>query len=532
MWSARAGLAGEVEENVFGAASYGFDAAALKEGFDLIGRVWQRDARAQEARGDNAPAGDGGADFAADGFDFRQLRHRRSGARGEVAQAVPIRAGVFVLADVDDAGAGLFQKIHDAAAGMAVHFQERLGAAEEPPEMAISEFERAAHAFALAAADGGGQLEQQRASGREQTHEFAQVAAAEARVHVLERDVGVNEIEVGGGERAQVPALVENVFAAIGEAVVAAGEFDHRRGNVYANDGFEVAGQGLGQPAGAATEIERVFFRGQWVSGFKVIHDAGDFPDAGGEELIHVPAVVVLARRGEDGPIRIALAEDGPLPLQRSEAHLPLSSPSADEAWDNRTVAKPRELEHRLERAGQELRLLQKISRYLVRDIPLQEALNGVVSLVVEFMDCDSCLLYRLEGRDLILCASNTAQASAVGRVRLSLDEGLTGWVARERRLLAIFREAYRDPRFKTFTDLPEDTFEAFLSAPLITRKGVAGVINVQHRDAHAHTGGEMELLATVGELTGCLLELSKDERGTGDGERALQSAHTSAPDN
>jgi hypothetical protein len=36
------------------------------------------------------------------------------------------------------------------------------------------------------------------------------------------------------------------------------------------------------------------------------------------------------------------------------------------------------------------------------------------------------------------------------------------------------------------------------------------GVINVQHRDPHAHNGGEMELLTTVGEQVGCLLELSR----------------------
>jgi len=43
--------------------------------------------------------------------------------------------------------------------------------------------------------------------------------------------------------------------------------------------------------------------------------------------------------------------------------------------------------------------------------------------------------------------------------------------VARERRLLTISREAYHDPRFKLFTDLPEDTYEAFLSAPVMVKR-------------------------------------------------------------
>jgi uroporphyrinogen-III synthase len=145
----------------------------------------------------------------------------------------------------------------------------------------------------------------------------------------------------------------------------------------------------------------------------------------------------------------------------------------------------------------------------MVRDIGLAESFHGVVELVVEFMECDSCLLYLLERDELVLCASNNPRPDTIGKVRLKLGEGLTGWVARERRLLSISREAYLDPRFKLFTDLPEDTFDAFLSAPVIVRNRVAGVINVQHRQPHFHTGGEMELLTTVGEQVGCLAALA-----------------------
>jgi signal transduction protein with GAF and PtsI domain len=166
-------------------------------------------------------------------------------------------------------------------------------------------------------------------------------------------------------------------------------------------------------------------------------------------------------------------------------------------------------LEIRLESAELQVQLLQKISRLMVREVPLVKALDRVVSLVVEFMHSDSCLLYLLQDHELVLCASNNPQPDTIGNVRLKLGEGLTGWVARERRLLSVSREAYADPRFKLFTDLPEDTYEAFLSAPVIIRGRVAGVINVQHRAPHSHTGGEMELLTTVGEQVGCLLALA-----------------------
>ena len=172
-------------------------------------------------------------------------------------------------------------------------------------------------------------------------------------------------------------------------------------------------------------------------------------------------------------------------------------------------MARLKDLESRLDHTERQLRLVQKISRFMVREMNLGEALQEVVSLVVEFMECDSCLLYLIKDQDLVLCASNNPQPGTLGRVRLKLGEGLTGWVARERRLLSVSREAYLDPRFKLFTALPEDTYEAFLSAPVLARNRVTGVINVQHREPHFHSGGEMELLTTVGEQIGCLVTMA-----------------------
>jgi signal transduction protein with GAF and PtsI domain len=173
-------------------------------------------------------------------------------------------------------------------------------------------------------------------------------------------------------------------------------------------------------------------------------------------------------------------------------------------------MSRSKELDVRLQRTEQQLALFQKISRFMVRDLSLTDVLQGIVSLVVEFTQCDSCLVYLLDGEDLVLCASNMPHPSTIGKLRMKSNEGLTGWVARERRLLAISREAYKDQRFKTFGELPEDTYEAFLSAPVIARNRVVGVINVQHRMPHQHTGSEMEVLATVGEQVGCMLVLAR----------------------
>ncbi len=173
---------------------------------------------------------------------------------------------------------------------------------------------------------------------------------------------------------------------------------------------------------------------------------------------------------------------------------------------------KARELEARLERVEQQLRLFQRVSRLMTRDMELDDVLHEIVTLIRDFLECDSCLIYLVEDGELALYATSDHDQRNLGKVRLRLSEGLTGWVARERRLLAISREAYSDPRFKFFKDLPQDTFEAFLSVPIISQGPVVGVINVQNREARVHSGDDMEMLTTIGEQVGCLLVLSRQK--------------------
>jgi uroporphyrinogen-III synthase len=178
-------------------------------------------------------------------------------------------------------------------------------------------------------------------------------------------------------------------------------------------------------------------------------------------------------------------------------------------------VSKHHDLEFRLEKAEQQLRTFQRVSRLMTRDMELDGVLHEIVGLVRDFLTCDSCLIYLIEDGQLVLCASSDAGQANIGRVRLRIDEGLTGWVARERKLLAISREAYNDPRFKFFKDLPQDSFEAFLSVPIISQGKVVGVINAQHKEPRIHSGSDMEMLSTIGEQVGCLLVLSQQKRAT-----------------
>jgi uroporphyrinogen-III synthase len=126
-----------------------------------------------------------------------------------------------------------------------------------------------------------------------------------------------------------------------------------------------------------------------------------------------------------------------------------------------------------------------------------------IVDFVTEAVHCDSCLVYILRGDQLVLSASKHPHPNLINRLSLPLGEGITGWVAEHREPVAINENAWADPRFRKFHELPEDTFEAFLSVPILCHSFVVGVINVQHREAYRFTDHQIRLVATIGYLVG-----------------------------
>jgi GAF domain-containing protein len=152
-----------------------------------------------------------------------------------------------------------------------------------------------------------------------------------------------------------------------------------------------------------------------------------------------------------------------------------------------------------------QLALLHRISAIVSSDMALDKMLDELIGLVVGVTTCDACLVYLLEPpRDeIVLCASQLPHASEIGNIRLKIGEGVTGWVAKHQSVVALSSRAWVDPRFKSFSSLPEDTYEAFLSVPLITSGQVIGIINVHHRQPHEHVAEEVALVSYVAEQMG-----------------------------
>ena len=155
--------------------------------------------------------------------------------------------------------------------------------------------------------------------------------------------------------------------------------------------------------------------------------------------------------------------------------------------------------------------LLHRISNIVSSQRSLDEMLGEIVGLTAQVTECDACLVYLLEREsdEVVLRASQVPHAAALGNLRMQVGEGVTGWVAEHKSVVALASNAGADARFKRFQGLIEDTYEAFLSVPLVSGGDVIGVINVHHREAHPHTADEIALLTFVGEQMGSAVSRS-----------------------
>lgn len=148
-------------------------------------------------------------------------------------------------------------------------------------------------------------------------------------------------------------------------------------------------------------------------------------------------------------------------------------------------------------------------SRMALAD-PLHEVLDQVVEFAANLVECDSCFVYVLEDDELVLRASKNPHQEVIDRLKLHMGQGITGWVAEHREPVAISQGAAQDPRFQFFNELPEDTFEAFLSVPIMSRGRLVGVINLQRRQSHVYSQRQIRLISTIGFLVGAEIEMAR----------------------
>src|SRR5579862_5210342 len=98
-----------------------------------------------------------------------------------------------------------------------------------------------------------------------------------------------------------------------------------------------------------------------------------------------------------------------------------------------------------------QLTMLHRISSIVSSNLSLDEKLGEVIGLAVQATVCDACLVYLVDRatQEIVLRASQAPHVDDIGMLRFNAGEGITGWVAEHKSVVALHENAYRDPRFK-----------------------------------------------------------------------------------
>jgi two-component sensor histidine kinase len=171
---------------------------------------------------------------------------------------------------------------------------------------------------------------------------------------------------------------------------------------------------------------------------------------------------------------------------------------------------------------------LRRVGEAVGAVFDLEDMLKLTVDVAIHVTNTDSCQIYLLDTKtgELVLRAADETGQSMIGRIRLKVGEGITGWAARERKPVAVSKNAYADHRFKFFPEIHEEEYQSMLSVPLLSRNRVIGVVNVRTREPREYTKVQMRLLSGIaGQVAGAI----EKARRTRDLERtAVQLQHLS----
>lgn len=129
----------------------------------------------------------------------------------------------------------------------------------------------------------------------------------------------------------------------------------------------------------------------------------------------------------------------------------------------------------------------------------LQKALDLIVHKVRNAMGTEVCSVYMLDSSSghYVFAANEGLNPESIGKVSLSVNEGLIGQVVTREEPLNLDR-AENHPAYKYFPEVGEESFNAFLGAPIIHQRKVLGVLTVQQRESRRFDESEEAFLVTM----------------------------------
>jgi GAF domain-containing protein len=179
-----------------------------------------------------------------------------------------------------------------------------------------------------------------------------------------------------------------------------------------------------------------------------------------------------------------------------------------------------------LEEKRGEAEALRRVGEATGSAFDLEEMLKVTADIAIKITGTDSCQVYLFDATkaELVLRAADEGYTGLVGKIRLKMGEGITGWVARERKPVLVSKNAHLDHRFKNFPEMHEGEYESMLSVPLVTRGEILGVINVRTRRPREYTRSQVRLLSGIANQVAGAIERSRRYRQL---ERHAVQLHT-----
>lgn len=173
-----------------------------------------------------------------------------------------------------------------------------------------------------------------------------------------------------------------------------------------------------------------------------------------------------------------------------------------------------------------ENQLLQRAVETITSSLELDGVLAATVDLVTEATGGDACLLHLWveEEARLVVRAASAPFQPAIGRVRLELGEGVSGWVAAHREIVVIPDDKWADPRYKYFPELQGELYKSMLSVPVVSRTGaLIGVFNVHSRAPRRFSDGDVDVLRLIASLIAGAIENANLYQALAEKEGALE---------
>jgi signal transduction histidine kinase len=139
----------------------------------------------------------------------------------------------------------------------------------------------------------------------------------------------------------------------------------------------------------------------------------------------------------------------------------------------------------------------------------------------------DVCFVHVLDDTDqsLTLAGATPPFDEQVGRVRLPLGSGVSGWVASHREPVVIVSDKEADPRYVPIAALRGEDFTSMASVPMETEPGgLVGVLNVHTIARRDFTARDVQLLRVIGRLIAGSLHQARLHRQLTARERAHEN--------